>query len=331
MSLTTKILLFLFGIFVVVAGTFVIYKQIEISQRQDAIENQIIAQKELADNIMRSMSQYASKEDIEKYAKDQNVNLAAIKDDLDKMNAKLVAINTVVTNSKGQTGTGKGSTGTTPNPEPKPVDPTNPDPHGYLSNRQEFELNEKFDNATVPFGKVGFSAWKDKPWDYNIYAREYQSTNVIGTDENQRHYIYNKFSVKVGDKTYDLKISKSSTLEEYPQAKFSFWNPRLYLGMDVGAKVGTVPGAPPARLEASPNINVSIMSYGKYKNQPDISVLQVGAGYGIDAKKPNISLTPIMYNVGKHIPLMNNLYIGPTVHLNTGGDVAVMGGVRVGL
>ncbi len=329
MTLTNKILIFAFGIFVVIAGTFVIYKQIEISHRQDAIENQIIAQKELADNIMRSMSQYATKQDIEKFAKDQNVNLEAIKKDLDSMNASLIAINNVVVTSKGQIGNGKGSTGTTPNPEPVP--PGTPDPYGYLANRQEFQLNEQFENVAVPFGKVGFSAWKDKPWDYNIPARQYNLTNVIGVDENQRHYVYNKFSVKVEDKSYDIKIAQSKTLEEYPMAKFSFWNPRIYMGMDAGMRFGTTPLSPGVRGEATPSINLGIMSYGRYKNQPDISILQLGVGYGIDAQKVNVSLTPIMYNVGKHIPLMNNLYIGPSVHVNTGGDVAVMGGLRVGL
>jgi len=331
MTFTTKILLFLFGILVLCAGTFVIYKQIEISTRQTAIETSIIAQKELGDNIMRSMSQYATKQDMDKYAKDQNLNLDAIKKDLDSMNASLIAINNVVVVSRGQTGTGKGSTGTTTNPDPvKPVDPNNPDPNGYLANRQEFELKEQFENVDVPFGKVGFSAWKDKPWDYNIPARTYNLTNTIGTDENQRHYVYNKFSVKVGDKNYDLKISSSQTLEEYPEAKFSFWNPRIYLGVDGGVKIGTS-SVGPIRGEAVPSVNLGIMSYGRYKNQPDISVLQVGAGYGIDAQKVNLSVTPIMYNVGKHIPLMNNLYVGPSVHVNTSGDVSIMAGVRVGL
>lgn len=331
MSLTSKILLFLFGILMLCAGTFIIYKQIEISNRQSVIENSIIQQKELADNIMRSMSQYASKKDVEQFAKDQNVNLEAIKKDLETLNANLVAVNNVIVNSKGQNGSNQGSTHTTPNPEPKPVDPNNPDPYGYMSNRQEFELNEQFENVKVPFGKVGFSAWKEKPWDYSVQARTYSLTNTIGTDENQRHYVYNKVTVKVGDKNYDLKISSSQTKEEIPEAKFHFWNPRLYLGMDAGVRIATVPGGPPVRGEAAPSVNLSIMSYGRYKNQPDISVLQVGAGYGIDSQRPNLSLTPIMYNVGKHIPLMNNLYVGPSVHVNTGGDVSVMGGVRVGL
>jgi len=331
MTLTTKILLFFFGILVLGAGTFIIYKQMEISKRQSAIENSIVEQKEIADNIMRSLSKYSTKEDLEAFAKNQNLNLDAIRKDLENLNANLVAINNVVVSSKGQTGTGKPSTGTTPNPNPTPVDPNNPDPYGYLANRQEFQLNEQFDNVAIPMGKVGFSAWKDKPWDYNIPARTYSVTNTIGTDENQRHYVYNKFTVKVGDQSYDLKISSAQTVEQYPEAKFSFFNPRIYLGIDGGARFANKPGEPLVHGEASPNINVGIMSYGRYKNQPDISVLQVGAGYSIDARRPNLSVTPIMYNIGKHLPLMNNLYVGPSVNVDLDGKFSVMGGVRVGL
>lgn len=332
MNLTTKILLFLFGILVLVAGTFVVYKQLEISRRQAAIENSLIEQKELAGNIMRAMSQYSTKEDLEKFGKDQKVDLDVIKKDLATLNANLIAINNFTASSKGQSGTGQSSTGTTPNPNPEQPNPANPDPHGYLANRQEFELNEKFENVTIPFGKVGFSAWKDKPWDYSVAPRTYSVTNTIGTDENQRHYVYNKFSVKVGEKDYDLKITQSKTLEQFPEAKFSFFNPRLYLGMDGGVRFATTPGSTaPVRGEASPNIGVAIMSYGRYKTQPDISVLQIGAGYSIDAQKPNLHLTPIMYNLGKHLPLMNNLYVGPSVNVNTSGDVGIMGGLRVGL
>jgi hypothetical protein len=329
MTLSTKILLFLFGLLLLSGVGFIVYKQIEISHRQAAIENSFIQQKELADNIMRSLSKYSTKEDLESFAKSQNLNLDVIKKDLEGLNANLVAINSVIVTSKGQSGTGVPSTGTTPNPNPPVVNPENPDPFGYLSNRQEFELNESFENVSVPFGKVGFSAWKDKPWDYNIAPRDYHLTNTIGTDENQRHYIYNKFSVKVGDKIYDLKIGSSQTVEEYPASKFSFWNPRIYLGMDGGMRIGTSTNF--IHGEASPNVNVGIMSYGRYKNLPDISVLQIGAGFGVDAQKFNLSLTPIMYNVGKHIPLMSNFYVGPSININTSGDIGVMGGIRVGL
>lgn len=327
MSLTTKLLLFLTGIIIICAGTFIIYKQIEISNRQAAIETQIVEQKQLADNIMRSMSQYATKQDIDNFAKNQNLNLDAIKKDLASLNANLVALNNVVVVSKGQSGSGQGSTGTTPNTEPPKVDPNHPDPYGYLSNRQEYSLNEQFENVIVPFGKVGFSAWKDKPWDYNIYPREYQLTNVIGTDENQRHYVYNKFAVKVGDKSYDIQVKQAQTLEEYPTAKFSLWNPKLHLNVSGGVGISTAP----VKGDASIGVSMGIMSYGRFKTTPDLSIMQVGVGYQVNSQRPDITINPINYNIGKLLPgnVANNTYLGPSLQINTAGNIFL--GAALGL
>lgn len=325
MSLSTKILIFLGFLAFMVLGSVIIYKQFEISARQEAIEKQMVAQKELQDNILRSMSQYATKEQIEDFAKQSNINLEEIKKDLKTLDANVTAINTVVAHSQGQAQTGVPSTGHTPNPTPGTVDPNNPDPFGYAKNRQFLNLNEKFSNVEVPIGQVGFSAWKDKPWDYTIHPRTYQATTVIGTDENQRHYVYNKLSMKVGDKSYDIKLDEAKTLEQYPEAKFSWFNPRIYLGIDAGANLT------PPKAEAAPSVNLQLMSYGKYKNQPDLSILQVGVTYQLDSQKVGASVMPVGYNIGKHIPLMNNLYIGPSVHLNTDGNIGIMGGIRVGM
>lgn len=325
MTISTKIILFLSGSILLAAITFIVFKQIENSNRQKAIESEIVAQKELSNNVMRALSQYATKQDIDNLAKSANINMSEIKKDLSVLNATVTAINQATSSSQWQHQTGGSSTGTTPNPSPTPIDPSNPDPFGYQKNRQFLDVAEKFDNVMVPFGQVGFSAWQKNPWDYNILPRQYVVTNVIGTDPNQRYYVYNKFSVNVGDKTYDLKISSSKTLEEYPTASWSFFNPRLYLGMDGGINLSSVRG------EVSPTLSIGSISYGKFINQPDISVLQVGAGYGIDARKLDFSLTPFMYNIGNHIPLTRNLYTGPSIHINTSGDISLMAGIKVGL
>jgi hypothetical protein len=318
----TKILLSIGGIVVVVALAFIVYTQHQISTRQLAIETQLVKQKDLIDNITRSQSEYASRSDIEKFIKDNNVNLKAIQDDLSKLEASLTSVNIVTVHSSGQVNNNVPSTGTgTTNPDPV----STPDPFGYLSKTQLLSLSEKFNNTSVPIGTVGFSAWQPAPWSLNIAPRTYKVVNVIGTDENQRMYVYNKFTVQVNDKSYDLKIDTAETKQEFPEAKWSFWNPRLFLGVDGGINLQKVEG------EVIPNIGVGIMSYGKYKNQPDFSVLQVGIGYGTVGKSLQFNIMPAAYNVGKHLPLMNNAYIGPSIHVDTIGNVSIMAGVRVGL
>lgn len=333
MSLSTKILIALGIILTLGTLSFIAYSQIKIAEKQQAIETQIVQQKELVDNIMRSQNSYISKQDLNQFIKDNNVNIKAIQEDLNKLHAEITAVNVLVVKSNGQHSTNVPSTNTgNPNPNPPEVvtckDGTpcpNIDLFGYYKNTQQLTLNENFENIKIPFGTVGFSAWQKAPWSLDILPREYHVTNVIGTDENQRTYFYNKFSVKVDNKTYDIKIAQAETKQEYPESKWSFWNPRLFIGTDFGINLSQM------KEEFTPSVSVGIMSVGRFKAQPDLSVLQVGVGYGMVNKKPQLVITPVVYNVGKHIPLMNNTYIGPSVQIGSDSGVSVMMGLRIGL
>lgn len=332
MSTFYKVLVALGAIIVVLGFGFIIYKQHEIAERQIAIETQIVSQKELADNIMRSQNSYATKDDIEKFIKDNNVNLQAIQNDLDKLHASLTAANTITVNSRGQTMVSLPSSGTgIVNPV---IDAT--DTYGYLKKAQLLNIHEDFSGTAVPIGQIGFSAWQQNPWNISILPREYKVTNVIGTDDNQRTYVYNKFSVKVEGKDYDVKISSAETKQEFPEAKWTWWNPRLFVGVDGGINISTT-GLPVAsngsrvKGEFVPSLSLGIMSYGKFKNQPDFSVLQVGIGVGAVSQKPQLVVTPVAYNIGKHVPFINNTYLAPSLAVGIDGSISVMGGVRVGL
>lgn len=323
MSLSTKILLIVAGLLLFGGMGFIIFKQVENSNRQLAIETQMVQQKQLIDGIVRSQSQWSTKEDLNKFVTDNGVNLKAIQDDLNKLNASVTAANVITAGSSGQKGSDIPSTGTGgTNPNPPPADT---DPFGYMKKEQLLSVNEDFGVVKVPFGQIGFSAWKPSPWSEDIKAREYKVTNVVGTDENQRMYFYNKFAVTTDGKTYDIPIKSAETKQEYPEAKFSWFNPRLFIGADGGVGVNPVKG------EFTPNVDVGIMSYGRYKTQPDFSILQVGAGYGTVGKNFQVVVTPVAWNFGKYIPLMNNTYLAPSVSFGTDGNVMVMAGIRVGL
>lgn len=327
MTLLNKILIFAGVIILIGLFGFTIYKLNEISNRQVAIETKIVAQKELVEGIMRSQNQYATKDDINKFIKDNGVNLKAIKEDLDNLHAEISSVNVILVNSAGQRGTNIPSTGggvTNPNP----VNPNDPDPFGYMKKEQLLSLNEKFADVNVPFGKVGFSAWQEKPWSINILPRQYKVINVVGTDENQRNYFYNKFSVNVDNKDYDIKISTAETKQEFPEAKFSFWNPRLFLTAGGGISLTQAP------IQGSANLGVTlgIMSYGKFKTTPDISVLQIGLGYETGSQRPAAILNPVSFNIGKLLPngLANNTFVGPSLQVDTAGNVITGGNLSLG-
>ncbi len=332
MSLSTKILLILGGILLFGGMIFIIVKQQENATRQLAIQTQITQQQQMIDGIVRSQSQWATKDDMNKFITDQGVNLKAIQDDLNKLNASVTAANTISTNSNAQVGNNLPSTGTgtkNPNPTPPTCKDGSPcaDPFGYLAKEQDLDLSEDFGATKVPIGKVGFSAWQDKPWSVNIKPREYDVTSVVGTDENQKVYFYNKFNVKVDGTSYEIPIKTAQTVQEYPSAKFSWWNPRALMGVDGGVNISHVTG------EVVPHLGLGIMSYGQYKTNPDISILEVGLGYEAVGKTGELVITPVAYNIGKKLfsPVMTNLYIGPSFTVATDGSLGVGLGLRVGL
>lgn len=321
MTVLQKILIALGSCLIISLFGIIIYQQIQMNKQQTAISESLSAQKELIDGITKSSSQYSTKGDIEKFIKDNNTSLEAIKKDLDTLNAKINTVNVVTVRSNGQIASNLPSTSTTPNPNP--IASSN-DPFGFLKNQQHLSLNENFGDIKVPFGKVSFSAWQEKPWAVAISQREYKVVNVIGTDENNKNYVYNKFSVSVDNKNYDIKITKSETKQEFPSSKFSF-NPRLFLGVSGGVNANQLKG------EFTPDISVGLFSYGRFKSSPDLSIAQLGIGVGTVSQKPQLTITPISYNIGQHIPLMTNAFVGPSLHINTIGDLSVMATLKVGL
>jgi hypothetical protein len=323
-----KILVAIGGVLLIGTLAFVIYNQIQLRNQQTAIQTQLVEQRQLVDGIVRSQNQYATKADIDKFAKDNGINLGAIQSDLDKLHAEITAVNVAVASSQGQHGTNIPSVKPGPtNPvNPNPVDPSNPDPFGYQKAQQNLALDEDFGTLKVPFGKVGFSAWQKDPWSVDVNPRQYNLDTVVGTDENERQYFYNRFTVSTGGKTYEVPIKTATTKQEYPTAKWSWWNPRLLMGLDGGVNITQTKG------EFTPHVGVGIMSYGQFKTTPDFSILEVGLGYGTINKTAEVVVTPVAYNIGKNLfsPLMNNTYIGPSLSVGTDGSIGVGAGLRVG-
>lgn len=320
--LIVSLVVIMLGIF-----SFIAYKQNEIGDRQLAIESRIVEQKTLLDNITRSQSSYATSKDIAEYLDQNNIDLATIRDDLNKLNANIKSVNIITSSSDKQKYSNMPETNFGPsNPNPVYIDAgcTNPDVYGYLDRQSNLSIYEKFKSTNVPFGTASFSAWQENPWSLSVNERKYTVSTVVGTDENERQYFYNKFFVDVAGKSYEIPINTAVTKQEYPTASWSF-NPRLFLSVSGGINISQIKG------EFTPSLNLGLISYGKSKKTPDFSVAQVGVGYGVVSKKIQFIISPFSYNIGKHIPLMNNLYIGPAVDIGVDGGISIMGAASVGL
>lgn len=310
-------------------GVYISFLRNDLTKAQ---ENTTIAMKKLEDGIVRSESTYTNQDGLEKTLKDFSIKMDVIQKDLDQLDANMQSVNVVQAHTPGYTGTNLSSTGTKPNPNPNlPTckDGKCSDPYGYLSNEQEFKLFEPFDDKMkIPFGSVIFKAWQEKPWDVKVFPREYQIVNVISEDDNGRQIVHNEFMIKEDGKTYQVPIS-AKTVQKIKEGQFHF-NPRLYLGFNAGAVVYPIP-----EPTIMPQLEVSMFDYGQSKFRPEWTFLDLGIGLHMQPNDgsvlPALTISPVNYNLGAPLPLVDNLFIGPNLSMDTGGHVAVTAGIKVGL
>lgn len=338
MTFTNKLIIIISGIILLCAVGFIIYQQHAMSTMQQQINTSMVAQQTLMDNITRSSAQYVTKQDLDDFAKQNNVNLATIQQNVNSLNATISGMNAVVANSTGEKQNNLSSTNTTPNPTPtspptvncngQQIPCPNADPYGYLTNQQNLQLNEDFaqPSATaggaatttqVPIGTTSFSAWQKNPWSINISPRTYDLTNVLATDPDGKQYVYNQFSISVNGKSYKVPITTAKFVQQYPTPSFSFWNPRLFLTAGGGVDVTHLGGS------GNAGAALGIMSYGQSKVSPSISVLQLGAVYETGTQRPAVVVNPISFNLKGLLPsgLVDNTFVGPSVQVDSAGNV----------
>lgn len=307
-----------------------------LKEAQSMISSSEIKMKQMEDSIIRSQSVLVTSSQMEKYLSD--LGLETVKEDLAALKTKINSVNVVFVKSSGFTGRNIPSTGQKPSgkPEVPPVLPCidngenklvciNPDKFGYLNKEQELSLNEPFPNTAVPFGSTSFKAWEEKPWNLTVFPRSYIVKNVISEKEDGTTAVHNKFEIEVNGKNYPIEINSSTTFQEPKESEFWF-NPKLYLSMGVGAVINNE-----IRAEVVPDLEISLFSYGENKKRSEWSLLSFGVGAHTQELSPVVTVSPVNYNVGEPLPLLDNLFIGPTVGVDIQGNVSITGGVKVGL
>ena len=326
MRVKHKIIIALSSILAVLALIFMIKWQHDIAAKQASIENQMVAFKQLADNVARAQTNVVSKDDLEKFGTTLGLNMSNIQKDISSLNATIAGISNTQVQTSGFRGSGLGSTTSKVDPTAPKVASNAIDQFGYLTNRQGYDLNEPFGTGTnVPFGTVGFSAWEAKPWDITIFPRDYSIDSVISEDQAGKKFIYNKITITAQNKTYEIPIQKSTFKEVLPSPSFSI-NPKLYLGLGAIGIINPIPSP-----DVVPTLGVSVFSYGKTKADPDAIFLGLGLGIEARAIRPSLTVLPAAYNIGHHIPLMHNLFLAPFLGVDTKGAFSVGGGLVVGL
>jgi hypothetical protein len=80
-----------------------------------------------------------------------------------------------------------------------------------------------------------------------------------------------------------------------------------------------------------PNAQLFLFSKGMTKPDPDWIFVGLGAGYDFINKDAVFTISPLSYNIGHHIPMINNVFIGPTFGITVWGDMLAMVGIKFGL
>ncbi len=311
------LVLVLFGVL-----AFIIKFQHDLLAKNQALRESFVEMKELQQGWVRNSSRYVTKGDMDRYADDLGVDLGPIRADLKTLEAEVKGLSYAVARSKKVVKKDVGSTSTTPREGHADVDV--PDPFGYQTNAQTVTLMEETGEERVPIGEVEFRAWKERPWSYELKAREYSAITVISVDDDGKTIVTNQLLVKVDGQEFPLAIEEGKFVEIYPEGSFKF-HPRLFLAFDAGAYVTQV------AAELTLDAEISFFSYGKTKLSPDWVFLSPGLGYATQRGNMIFSLAPARYNLGSVLPLIENLYVGPKVTVDLEGNVGIYAGVAVGL
>lgn len=305
---------------------FIIKTQYDTINKLKAIETSVVESKNIGNGIVRAQSSYATKSDLETIIKQNNLDIDKIRQDLKNMGADVKTVQVIKTTTPGYSGQNIPSTNSVANSNVSPEN-TITDKYGYLKTTQWLEIKEPFTNTeSVPFGKTGFSAGQEKPWSLEIKPRTYKTTTVTGQDEDGRTFAYSKVSIEVDGKNYTVPVSENKMVEEYPDNHWMF-SPRLFLGIDGGMILSDSKYSG----EIFPNVGVSMFSYGKVRSNPTWTFLGIGGGYETKEGLFGLSLTPANYNIGKHLPLVDNMFVGPSISLDMKANVGVYLGLHVGL
>jgi len=190
---------------------------------------------------------------------------------------------------------------------------------------EDYDLERKMeDGSMLPVGWAKYHPdWEgdDKLMQYH-YPLKYYTTITRSQHEdgafayNAEVWVENDFVKRSKGIKYPIKL-ESLHFEEMPlKDKKWRWNPRL--GLSAGFTTEAL----------FPSLDVSMFSYGLTKVDMDWRFLTLGmgvAGFGSDNTTLIGSFTPVQYNLGKFIPLVENLFFGPAASIDNNSDIGYGG------
>jgi hypothetical protein len=209
------------------------------------------------------------------------------------------------------------------------------DVHGYT---KKVQIKELIDSNSAPVAKTEFDASKEKPWNYEVYGREYKLATIVGAKDSGQLTFHHQLKYSIPDKDPLKQYPVSIISSDYSQVPLSskwFWlNPVLDANFFAGGmvhKFADGPGRPDSILSMGADVGISLSSYGETKVDSWFRLFRFGLGYNIERQAGSFSFAPITFNAGKPIPLITNLFFTPQVAIDTAGGLSVNLGIGLQL
>ncbi len=163
-----------------------------------------------------------------------------------------------------------------------------------------------------PIGHVYYSPlidgndkWSTRDVPLDFHTKVVLAENEDRSDAMAETYITTDYLPDTKGVKFPVATTKIEWVKAPPKEKRWMFNPRISLGMSIGDSV-------------FPNLTLSSFSYGRTKVDMDWRFL--GVGIGADKDDFFFQFTPVEWNVGTKMPIVDNLFIGPYISVNSDSD-----------
>ncbi len=180
--------------------------------------------------------------------------------------------------------------------------------------KKEIDMG-KGEKDEIPWGWAMYSPniKGEKKWTTGTYPIDLYTNVAIGEEDGKggrkdayvEAYMTSKVFDKDKDKKFPIDIKSINWVEKPPKEKSFMWNPRFSLGLNIAS-------------DSFAAIEASLFSYGRTKGDMDWRFL--GVGFGANSDSEYLYIAPIEYNIGKPLPMMENLFISPFIGMDTDNE-----------
>jgi hypothetical protein len=170
-------------------------------------------------------------------------------------------------------------------------------PFSWAMYSPNIEGPEKWTTGTYPMKlhtKIALGEDKESGGRKDAYVESYMTSEIFAADKGKK---------------FPIEIASVDWVEKPPQPYSFMFNPRLSLGFGFSNSNDG---------EGFGSIEASFFSYGQTKG--DMTWRFLGLGLGIGSDNEFVYVAPVEYNIGKPLPIVENLFISPFIGLDSDSE-----------